>query len=167
MYFLFVVVMLTTSCSVVSKQIKSESVPVASFKTTIDNSDAYLGKTVVLGGYILETKKANTGTVLTVLQAPLGFRDEPISKDRSEGRFIVFHSEFLDPEVYRSGREITVAGRVIGRTGPMDKNCPAKCLNLESREIYLWAEQQHYDPYPYHYYWPYPHFYYRHGYDYW
>jgi outer membrane lipoprotein len=159
--------MFTTSCSVVSKQIKSESVPAAPFKTILDNTDVYLGKTIVLGGYVLETKKANTGTVLAVLQAPLGFRDKPKSKDQSEGRFIVFHSEFLDPEVYRNGREITVAGRVIGHTGPEDKNCPAKCLNLESREIYLWTEQKYYDPYPYYYYWPYPYFHYRHRHHYW
>jgi outer membrane lipoprotein len=156
------------SCSVVSKQIKSESEQTAPFKAILDNADVYLGKTLVLGGYVLETEKANSGTVLTILQAPLGIGDKPKSKDHSEGRFIVYHNEFLDPEVYRSGREITVAGRVIGHTEVADKKCPVKCLKLESREIHLWSEQRYYYyPYPDYYYWPYPFFHYRYRHHFW
>ena len=69
----------------------------APFKTILDNADVYLGKTLVLGGYVLETEKANTGTVLTVLQAPLGIGDKPKSKDKSE------HKETQKEDIHSLG----------------------------------------------------------------
>jgi outer membrane lipoprotein len=66
---------------------------------------------VILGGYILETKNLTDETIVEVLQAPLTFQVEPKSKDLSEGRFIVSHKGFLDPEVYNKDRKLTVANQ--------------------------------------------------------
>ena len=155
---IFIAVLLfTASCSVVSNQVKKEAEPPVLFKSLMKEGNSFIGKTVILGGYILETKKLDNKSSILVLQAPLGFRDEPKSKDDSEVRFIVLHKDQLDSEVYKKGRKITVAGTVVGRTAANTVDCPNQCLNIESREMHLWPEYyydtpRYYpygDPYPY------------------
>ena len=147
----------TVSCSVISSQVRKEAEPRIVFKTLMEDNDFYIEKTVIVGGYILETKNLADQTSILVLQAPLGFLDEPKSRDDSEGRFIVLHQDKLDPEVYKRGRKITVAGTVVGLTTAKTEDCPNQCLNIESREMHLWPETYYYprryypygDPYPY------------------
>ena len=45
-----------TSCSVISQQIRKESMAPVDFKILVQEADKYLGNTVILGGYILETQ---------------------------------------------------------------------------------------------------------------
>ena len=130
----------TASCSVISNQVRKEAEPPVAFETLMKEADAYVGRTVIVGGYILATEKLADKIIILTLQAPLGFRDEPKSRDESQGRFIVLHKDFLDPAVYRKDRKITVAGYVVGLTTEDDERCPNTCLNIESREIHLWPE---------------------------
>ena len=128
------------------------------FKALLERAELYTTKTVVLGGYILETENKAGETIIKVLQSPLGFWDEPSEKDRSEGRFIVVHKGFLDQEVYRKDRLITVAGVISGLEVDDVGSCPNACLKIESREIHLWPEYDYrdyyypyYDDYPFYY----------------
>ena len=130
----------TASCSVISSQVRKEAEPPVAFETLTKEANAYVGRTVIVGGYILATEKLADKTIILTLQAPLGFRNEPKSRDESQGRFIVVHKDFLDPAVYGKDRKITVAGYVVGLTTKDDERCPNTCLNIESREIHLWPE---------------------------
>lgn len=152
---IILMVLFTASCSVISHPVRTESEPGVPFKTLGQETDRYTGKTVILGGYILETKNFTDETRIEVLQAPLSYRDEPKSRDRSEGRFIVFHNSFLDPELYSKDRKITVAGTLTGCNVEKIQTC-----RIDSREIYLWPEHKYGYGYPY--YFP-GGFYYRHG----
>ncbi len=159
------VVVLTSSCSVIPRHIRTESEPIVPFNTLVQEADKYVGKTVILGGYILETKNLADKTIIEVLQTPLTFRDEPESKDLSEGRFIVSHKGFLDPEVYSKDRKLTVAGTLSGCWVEDVRTC-----TLESREIYVWPEYRHGYPYPYYDYRPSGRYWHRHHhrhYHYW
>ena len=159
------------SCSVISQQVRSEAVSTSvPFRTLIEDPDTYSGRTVILGGYILETNNLASETVLKVLQVPLQVGEEPGTRERSEGRFMVYYKGFLDPEVYKKDQVITVAGRVIGTTVEKIGNNQIQYLQIENREIYLWPEYEGYPPYlyprryPYYWYrWPY----YRHPNWYW
>ena len=131
---------ITASCSVISSQVRKEAEPPVAFETLMKEANAYVGRTVIIGGYILATENLADKTIILSLQAPLGFRNEPKSRDKSQGRFIVVHKEFLDPAVYRKDRKITVAGYIVGLTTEDDERCPNTCLNIESREIHLWPE---------------------------
>ncbi|NIS60627.1 MAG: hypothetical protein GTO13_07990 [Proteobacteria bacterium] len=142
-----VVVVLTSSCSVISRHVRTESEPAVPFKTLVQEANSYIGKTVILGGYILETKNLKDETIIEVLQTPLTFRDEPESRDLSEGRFTVSHKGFLDPEIYSENRKLTVAGILSGCWVEKVKSC-----KLESREIYVWPEPEYEYGYPYPYY---------------
>ena len=132
--------------------------PLSHFKTLVQEEDKYKGYTVILGGYILETKNLADQSTIKVLQAPLGFREEPKSKDHSEGRFIILQKGFLDPEIYSKDRKITVAGKVVGTVVEKVDGFPNPYLKIESREIYLWPESQPYYQSPYYdpWYYPYP-----------
>ena len=155
----------TGSCSVISQQIRTESIPSVNFKILLQEPDKHLGDTVILGGYIIETKNLTDQSIIRVLQAPLGFGEEPESRDYSEGRFIISQKGFLDPEIYTKDRKITVAGTVVGSVFERVNEFPQPYLKIESREIYLWPEDQRY--YPTHYYepWFYPYPYYWHRYN--
>ncbi len=162
--------MLPVSCTVISPQVRSESEATVPFKTLVAQADQFRGRTVILGGYVLETRNLASETVIKVLQVPLAIGEEPGLKDGSEGRFLVYHQGFLDPEVYSKDRIITVAGDVIGSGIEKMSADRIQYLKLKSREIYLWPEYKtHSYPYPP---WPYPYFwhgfpFYRHPYWYW
>lgn len=154
--------MLPVSCTVISKPVRSEAEPPVSFKTLVAQADQFRGRTVILGGHILETRNLESETIIKVLQVPLAVGEEPGLKDRSEGRFLVYHQGFLDPEVYSKDRVITVAGEVIGSGSEEIGGNRIQYLEIKNREIYLWPEYETH-PYPYPH-WPYP--YYWHGYPY-
>ena len=134
--------LISVSCTVISDQIRSESEPPLPFNTLLQGAEQYKGRTVILGGYILETNNLESETILKVLQVPLRIGEEPGTKDRSEGRFIVYNKGFLDPEVYSKDRAITVAGRIIGATVEKIGNDQIQYLKIENRDIYLWPEYQ-------------------------
>jgi len=71
------------SCSVIPKNIRSESEPRVPFDILVKNVDTYIGKTVILGGFILQVENLSDETNITVLQTPLALGDEPKSKDHT------------------------------------------------------------------------------------
>ncbi len=80
----------------------------------IANPQAYEGRRVLWGGTILDTDPRRSGTVIEVLERPLGSDCEPTDGDATGGRFLAVSDNFLDPAVYTQGREITVVGTIDG-----------------------------------------------------
>lgn len=146
------------------------------FEVLKQDPEAYIGKAVILGGNIIETKVLKEGTEIEVLHRPLSYDDQPSETGASAGRFIIIQKEFMDPIIFKPGRPITVVGEVSGKQirplGERDYMYPV----ITARQVYLWrrAEPSYYRyPYPSPYYWdPYwcwdPYWgYYRCGYPYW
>ena len=149
----------TVSCTVISRQVRSEAESPVPFKKLIEDADQYSGRMVILGGYILETKNLASKTILKVLQVPFRAGEEPDARDLSHGRFIVYYKGFLDPEVYGKDRAITVAGRVMGSAVEKIGEEHFQYLKIENREIYLWPEYTNPPRYRYPRYWQsYPYF---------
>jgi outer membrane lipoprotein len=119
------------------------------------------GKIVLLGGTIVQTVPKPKETEIEVVQKQVSSCGEPYLTDKSEGRYLVVVNRFLDPAIYRSGRDITVAGEVQGsvlrRLGEIDYRYPV----IAALEIYLWKEPLSPQAYPYAYPFGYP--YYRRG----
>ena len=110
---------------------------------------AHHGKIVVLGGVIVQVLHSEEGSLLEVYQTRTNHLGEPVDLDHSAGRFMVFHPALLEPGIYRKGRRVTVAGRVIGEmTGDMG-NLEYRYPYIEALEIQLWSErpQQRLDPF--------------------
>jgi outer membrane lipoprotein len=105
-----------------------------------------------LGGYIVEVDNKPDETILTILQTPLDFLNEPKERDQSQGRFLIRSNRFLDPEIYRKDRKITVVGRVSGvevrRLGERVYSYPI----IESQALHLWPIRSYWPYYPYSYY---------------
>jgi len=137
---------------VISDQIRTQVDTAIGFEELLRNTAAYTGQVFVLGGYVLEAVKEQDGSRLTVLEAPLNARGEPGPADSSRGRFMVRTSEFLDPEVYRRDRMVTVGGRLAGATEQQMGESTYSYPVIEASEIHLWAEREpHQGPY-----YPYP-----------
>ncbi len=115
-----------------------------SFEVLQQNPEFYRGKMVLLGGDIIETKNKPSKTVVVVLARALDSRNRPLEEKGSKGRFIFYQPGFLDPAIYKPGRKISVAGVVVGYEvrplGEITYRYPV----IESREVYLWAEDEYY-----------------------
>ena len=109
-----------------------------SFERLLDDPEVYKGKTVLVGGTIINTRNFPDRTLITVLQRPLGFRNKPTSEDISRGRFILYVPGFLDPAIYHPGRKITVVGSLVGKEvrplGEIEYTYPV----IQKKELYLW-----------------------------
>lgn len=144
-----------TGCKVMSARTMAEADPPLPFPVLAAKAGDFEGRVVILGGYVLEVRNRGQHTVLVVLQAPLSGSQEPVDADRSQGRFMVLHDQFLDPEVFTKGRKVTVGGVVNGVTTEAIGEDPYDYLTLASREIFLWEREEylpgpHYDkPPPY------------------
>jgi outer membrane lipoprotein len=130
------------------------------FSVILANPEAYQGETVIWGGKIIDTVNEQGMTLIKVLQIPLDFLEMPEDEETSHGRFMAEVQRYIDPEVYRKGRMITLAGEIIGekveRLGEMEYTYPL----VRVKEIHLWKQYSYpYGPLPYWYYWfgsPYP-----------
>jgi outer membrane lipoprotein len=136
---LSLVILLLTGCApIISQEVLRDVDKDLPFQAVLSNPDHFRGKTILLGGRIIETTPLEGKTRVTVLQYPLGFRDKPSVDSASEGRFIAEAQGFLDPVVYSAGRQVTVAGIVDGKEvlpiGEISYTYPI----VTSREIYLW-----------------------------
>jgi outer membrane lipoprotein len=159
------------SAAVISQHLRDEAgIPVL-FEDLLDFPQEYRGRVVILGGYILEAQNESGGSVLTIIQTPLDWREKPKSRDLSRGRFFVTTGRFLDPEVYVKGRRLTVGGRVVGVREQTVGGATYRFPNIAAQEIHLWPKKTYavgpyypfYDPwYPWGY--PYP---WWDGYPYW
>ena len=103
----------------------------------------------------MSTRNLTEGTLFEVLQKALDTTDNPFDTDRTEGRFMELCERYLDPAVYSKGRQVTLAGRVMGtRTDTIGEityvyPLPA-CL-----EVHLWPPMPDTRTlYSYDYWWP-------------
>lgn len=147
----FLFFILLSGCApVISENLRKEADPTLTFGAVLQNPNAYRGKTVIWGGDIIEaTNKQDGSTLIEVFERPLNWKGEPTGS-YSEGRFLVTVDQYLDPYLYRRGRQVTVAGEILGEEmkplGQMDYRYPL----ILGKQIYLWPIYDYY-PYPYDY----------------
>lgn len=161
---------LTASCAPFSRQIMSQVDETLTYQVVQNDPDRYVGKNVLWGGVIAEITNKQNETDLKVRQTDLDTEKRPKNLDRSAGRFVVRYAGFLDPAIFKPGREITIAGQVAGKEDlPLEEiqySYPvilAKEIHLWERLLPLWPYYPYYwDPfwgpywYPYsRWYWPY------------
>jgi outer membrane lipoprotein len=148
--------LLATACTpVISPQLMNQVDRNLTYRELAEEADAFKGKMVLLGGTIVQAVPKPNQTEIEVVQKQLSLAGEPYLTDRSEGRFLIVVDRFLDPAIYRSGRDITVAGEVqdsvLRRLGEIDYRYPV----VSGLEIYLWREPSYPRSYPYGYAYPY------------
>jgi outer membrane lipoprotein len=146
-------VLVSVGCThVISEPLRQQAQPLMSFAELRTNPEALKGRTVILGGEILQTSNLREGTRVEVLQRPLSASETPKLTDTTGGRFMAFCQEYLDPAVYAPPRRITVAGQVLGaymgKVGEVDYTYPL----ISCEETHLLptagAELRRYAAYP-------------------
>ena len=145
--FLFCALLLFTGCAPISKQLRQEAAPL-SFSEVSKDPGAYQGKIVIWGGEIIQTTPLEGGTsLLEVVQRPLNWQEKPEKTELPGGRFLVLVERFLDPHIYRTGREVTVAGEILGEKTELIDKMEYRYPFLLCREVYLWRLYGFYYPY--------------------
>ncbi len=119
-----------------------------SFQTLSKNPDAFLSKTVLLGGTIISTENTPQTTTFVVLQHDLDSDYRPLDNDQSRGRFLLKVPEFLDPAIYTKGRRITAAGTIMGREIRQLDGIPYSYPVIERNYLHLWPEENLSDTQP-------------------
>jgi outer membrane lipoprotein len=141
------------ACAPFSKSVMDRVDPETSFNEVQRDPEGFRGRVVLWGGVIVETLNRANETLIKVRQTELDLEQRPKYPDRSQGRFIIQYNGFLDPAIYREGREITVAGEITGKEvlplGNINYTYPV----IKAQEIYLWERPIPYRPYypPYYY----------------
>jgi len=128
------------SCApIVSKEVRARASD-APFREAVRNPDRYRGMTFIWGGAIVQTKQADSASLMEVVQNPLTGRGAVADRDVSYGRFLVRSQKLLDPLIYRAGRLVTVAGELVdtrrGKIGEGEYLYPV----LSADEIHLLGE---------------------------
>jgi len=127
---------------VISEDVRKEVNPNIPFAQLLKNPLSYEGQTVLLGGVIVKTTYDQNGTLLEIYQTEMDWEEKPDNIDVSEGRFFAVYNGFLDSEIYKKGRKVTVAGVVTGviisKLGGIDYHYPSLLI----REIHLWKKER-------------------------
>jgi outer membrane lipoprotein len=154
------------SCApVLNREYMREGSRDVSFQLLGENPNEFEGRLFILGGVIVHTKFTAAGSQIEAIHVPVdgsGYFEE---KGRSEGRFLAVlpkDETMLDPEVYRRGRRVTLAGEFVelrkGRIDELEYMYPV----FRIQQIYLWPQERSYYPEPYYYdpwFYPYPYYY--------
>jgi len=152
---LFLTVLLSGCAHVISKDLRDKADRTITFKQVLQDPNAYVDKFTLWGGEIVQAINQKDGsTLVEVFHRPLGWRGEPKLTQSSDGRFLALAEKYLDPYLFRKGRKVTVAGKILGAKtrplGEMDYRYPL----LSGEQIYLWEEYYYPAYYPYTSYYP-------------
>jgi len=79
------------------------------FDQVIASPDSYRGRTFVVGGEVLKSKRLKEGTQIEVLQLPLDDDQRPASqRTESQGRLLALDPQFTDPATLPDGTPVTM-----------------------------------------------------------
>lgn len=134
-----------------------------SFSQIKSSPEEHKGKLVILGGQILSAKRLTDSTELIILQLPLVQQREPsLELTDSQGRYIAYQQEFLDPATVPSGTRITLVGELSGSVTQKLDETDYTYPTLTIKQFKIWPNHssdypRYGQPYPY---WgPYPYAY--------
>jgi outer membrane lipoprotein len=133
-----ILLMILAGCAhVVAPDLRAQADKTLSTKALFSDPDLHRGKTVIVGGEVIETRNLEESTEIEVLEKPLDSRGRPLDTDVSRGRFIVRHPERLDPAIFSPGREVTVVAEVLGLERRLLGEIEYPYVMLGSKAVYI------------------------------
>jgi outer membrane lipoprotein len=124
----------------ISSLVRAEADPTLTLPKVLGNPKAYLGSVVIWGGVVSKVSQGAEGSRLLVIQVPLDSHGRPQTQE-TQGEFIAWTSESLDPRIYRKGLTITLAGEIDGmeekELGPMEYPRPV----LRIIQLHPWEKK--------------------------
>jgi outer membrane lipoprotein len=132
----------------ISKNVRTSLDPGVSVSGLFESPDAYIGKRVMLGGNIVQTRNSPDQSEIEVVQKSIDSYGNLDRGDATLGRFIFRRRGYLESEVYEKGRDVIGAGVIVGsksgKIGDRDYLFPV----IEPEELNLLKKYQN-APYPY------------------
>ncbi len=126
--------------SVFAPDVRSQIDPTLSYAELAASPSSHAGRVILLAGTIVETINLENSTRITLLQYPAGRRHRPRTNQPSGGRFLILVPGYLETEIYRPKRAVSVIGEVGGREElPLGQTTYAYPV-LTPKEIHLWPE---------------------------
>ena len=105
----------------ISSEMRASANPDLTCSVVARDPISYKGATIIWGGIIIQVRNQPGQTMLTILDTPLDEWEVPKDEIHGRGRFIAQANEYLDPDVYGSGRKVVLAGEIVGEeTKPLD-----------------------------------------------
>jgi|SRR5690554_5723568 len=172
------VVVVSACASRYPQTIRTDATDLVEFTQAQRQADVHEGRQARWGGVIADVRNSEDGTRIEVVNFRLNNFGRPRASDESQGRFVVYVNDFIDPEIYQRGRMVTALGQFQGleqgQIGDFRYDYPV----LAATGVELWKTQQtnaplmhpgYYDPHslwyrnhlwgvgPYRYYDPYLH----------
>jgi outer membrane lipoprotein len=95
----------------ISSLVRAEADPTLTLPRVQENPKGYIGSVVIWGGVLSTVSRSAEGSRLLVIQAPLDSHGYPQTRV-TQGEFIAWTAKSLDPQVYRKGFKITLAGEI-------------------------------------------------------
>lgn len=151
----------------ISKELRAQVQENIDLVQVREDPSNFMGKMVIWGGVIVETKNLKEGTLVEIVQKPISVEQRPRNIDQSGGRYLALYKGYLNAAIYSAGRDVTVAGRLkemkTKPLGEIEYSYPV----ISAEEVYLWPPrtEKKYPEYPF---WFYPGYYhYPHRLDPW
>ncbi len=170
---IFFVLLAFTGCAhPISENMRASLDSSVSISGLFESPDNYIGKKVMMGGNIVQTRNFADKSEIEVVQKSIDSYGNLDTGDATMGRFIFRRQGYLESEVYTKGRDIIGAGVIVGsqtgKIGDRDYQFPV----IEPAELNLLQQYPdtpyypyYYDPfYPYYYGFPYRDHLHRHRY---
>ena len=133
----------------VSEELRKDLYPILTFERLLESPVEFIGKRVMFGGVIVETRALPQRTEVEVVQKEIDFSGYPERGNQTGGRFIFFNKGFLEPEIYSKGRGITGVGKIrgtqVGKVGERPYEFPV----IEAEELKLLDDVEERSPYFY------------------
>ena len=104
-----------TSKQVIPEKLKEQVDESPLFTKLQETPSSYQDRLIIQGGEVLSAIRLVDRTRLQILQLPLNDTLAPgVDRTQSQGRFLAFQSEFLDPAIVPPGTRLTIVGKVNG-----------------------------------------------------
>ena len=146
--------------SIIPLDIEKQIDPTLSFAQVKESPSTHQGKVIVLGGEILDATRLKERTRLTVLQLPRSRNYQPaMDRTQSQGRFLAFQTEFLDPATVPNGTRITIVGKISGATTELLDEMDYTYPTVNILFIKVWPDGMQLPPRFGRYGYPYPYWY--------
>lgn len=102
------------------------------------------GRTVVLGGEVLASRRVQDGVELEILQLPVKDDDPPVERrSESQGRFLALDRGGADPASFPPGTRLTLVGAVSGEDTRRLDDSTYRYPTVDVKHVYVWSEDRY------------------------
>ena len=146
---LFAATGLLSACSgakVIPPELEEQIDKSLSFSDIQASPQSVQGRTVLLGGEVLASRRVRDGVELEILQLPLKDDDPPADRrTESQGRFLALDRGGADPASFPPGTRLTLVGEVSGEDTRRLDESTYRYPMVDVKHLYVWSEDSYRD----------------------